>query len=215
MFEIFWSDVSSQLVLTHLLHLVSEDLPAVVVAQSAARHYPGHPLAGEEDRGEVDHGLLERLVTRDLRLSLEEALRIMKIFTERKVKLKFDFYLNFSSESLQTFLGKFVVPLGHVIRLLGVERIGDTAEDEHVELNSLLPVLLVLLLLLQQLLPGEGLLAGEGGGGRPGPGPLDAAVHGAGGGGPHPGRHSVLLDWLEEGSGGTVLLVLLLTGARL
>ena len=44
---------------------------------------------------------------------------------------------------------------------------------------------------------------------------LAPSVHGARSGGPHTPRHSVLLDWLEEGGGGRVLLVLLLTRARL
>ena len=44
---------------------------------------------------------------------------------------------------------------------------------------------------------------------------LAPSVHGARCGGPHTPRHSVLLDWLEEGGGGRVLLVLLLTRARL
>ena len=54
------------------------------------------------------------------------------------------------------------MPLSHVIGLLGIERIGDAAEYEDVELYSLLPVLFVLLLLHQQLLPRQSLLAGEG-----------------------------------------------------
>ena len=59
------------------------------------------------------------------------------------------------------------MPLSHVIGLLGIERIGDAAEYKDVELYSLLSVLLVLLLLHQQLLPRQSLLAGQGRGGRP------------------------------------------------
>ena len=51
--------------------------------------------------------------------------------------------------------------LGHVIRLLGIERVGDTAEHEDVQLDSLLSILLVLLLLLCQLLSSQSLLAGQ------------------------------------------------------
>ena len=53
---------------------MSEDLPAVVVAEAAARHHPGHSLRLEENLGEVDHGHLKGFVTRDLGLALEEAL---------------------------------------------------------------------------------------------------------------------------------------------
>ena len=57
-------------------------------------------------------------------------------------------HLNFSSEFLQTLLVYFEVPLGHVAGLLGVEGVGDAPQHEHVELDPLLAVLLVLLLLL-------------------------------------------------------------------
>ena len=62
----------------HLLHLMLEDLPAVVVAEAAARHHPGHSLRLEENLREVDDGLVKGVVSRDLGLSLEEALGRIK-----------------------------------------------------------------------------------------------------------------------------------------
>ena len=62
----------------HLLNLMSEDLPAVVVTQAPSRHHARHSLGLEEDLVEADHGHLEGFVTGDLRLSLEETLRKMK-----------------------------------------------------------------------------------------------------------------------------------------
>ena len=55
-------------------------------------------------------------------------------------------YLHPRPQLVEPLLGDLDVPLGHVARLLGVEGVGDAPEDEHVELDPLLPVLFLLLL---------------------------------------------------------------------
>ncbi len=52
-----------------------EDLPAVVLAESAPRHDLRDPVRSEEDVHEVVHRRLEGLVSRDLSLALQEALQ--------------------------------------------------------------------------------------------------------------------------------------------
>ena len=62
----------------HLLNLVSEYLPAVIVTQTPSRHHASHSLGLEEDLVKVDYCHLEGFVAGDLGLSLEETLRRMK-----------------------------------------------------------------------------------------------------------------------------------------
>ena len=60
-------------------------------------------------------------------------------------------YLDFGLDLVVSFPGDLEVSLLHVCRRLGVERVGDRAEDEHVELDALLALhFLALLLLLQK-----------------------------------------------------------------
>ena len=53
---------------------MSEDLPAVVVAEPAPHHHSRHALRLEEDLREVGHRDLERFVAGNLGLALQEAL---------------------------------------------------------------------------------------------------------------------------------------------
>ena len=80
---------------------MSEYLPTVVITQTSARHHPRHSLGLEEDLGEVDHGHLESLIARNLRLSLEEALGMMLINSK---SINFTSYVNFSSKFFKSFL---------------------------------------------------------------------------------------------------------------
>ena len=82
---------------------MSEYLPTVVITQTSARHHPRHSLGLEEDLGEVDHGHLESLIARNLRLSLEEALEMIKSLINSK-SIKFTPYVNFSSKFFESFL---------------------------------------------------------------------------------------------------------------
>ena len=59
-------------------------------------------------------------------------------------------HVNFAAELLEAFLGHLVVALDHVVGLLGVEGVGDGAEDEDVELDPCLPLLLLLALFFLQ-----------------------------------------------------------------
>ena len=80
---------------------MSEYLPTVVITQASAGHHPRHSLGLEEDLGEVDHGHLESLIARNLRLSLEEALGMMLINCK---SINFTSYVNFSSKFFKSFL---------------------------------------------------------------------------------------------------------------
>ena len=61
---------------SNLLYLVAEDLPAVVLAEAAARHDPRHPLRPQEDLRVAQHRVMESLVARDLSLAFQEALKL-------------------------------------------------------------------------------------------------------------------------------------------
>ena len=57
-------------------------------------------------------------------------------------------YIHFSPELLQPLLADFVMAFVHVVWLLGIEGIGDGAEDEDVQLDPLLSLLFLLTLFL-------------------------------------------------------------------
>ena len=62
-------------------------------------------------------------------------------------------YIDFSPEFLEALLGDFVMALYHIVWLLGVEGIGDGAEDEDVKLDPLFPFFLFLVLLCLKVEP--------------------------------------------------------------
>ena len=122
------------------------------------------------------------------------------------------------------------VSLLHVPRLLGVERVRNAPADEHVELDTPLPVLLLLLPLLLPLLLGQVLVGVSGGTGRSGTVPgtaclaADATASGlAGGFGAVGDTGDGFWGLRSVGEGAVepglvldeVVLVLLLAGARL
>ena len=59
-------------------------------------------------------------------------------------------HLNFGSQFVQRFLRNFLVSLGHVSRLLGIEGVCYAPQNKHIQLNPLLPLLLLLLVFLLQ-----------------------------------------------------------------
>lgn len=65
-------------------------------------------------------------------------------------------HINFAPELLEALLGHLVVPLDHVVGLLGVEGVGDGAEDEDVQLDPRLPLLLLLALFFLQCISVQG-----------------------------------------------------------
>ena len=69
-------------------------------------------------------------------------------------------HIYFTPEFLQSLLVDLVMALYHVIWLLGVERVGDGAQHEDIELYSLFAFLLFAFLFLLQLGLCESLLAG-------------------------------------------------------